>query len=639
MQLSTKHIRIETGFGLLAATIALSGAAIIPRWNPMIEYCVPGTACHIHKQVDPELFQWHQVQAKINADKLREKRKHKHRHFLEENLQDATDNFGDFTVGFAHTFAPKSSKEFLSLSAEARHQGWKLQAVQELPGYANWRKFAGGLSLLAVGGLAWSVGQLEVLQPKRDRREEIDEEFYIERHRKALEGEHSVIRAEIDWVSAAGHKELQAVYLGDDYDEMVQQEARELDERIAKQEAMQLQLTGTQTLDSINDPSDKLDGNGGAGILDGSSEKIGLEILDGLVGSRRSTLLVGGTGAGKSVTQAYILTNFFKRYPDAEVWALAQKNDSFCGLDRKKRVVLFDTFDPEPAIALIDHIHGIYDKRRKLPEHARVNLAPVRLILADWLSINKALETNKGDATIRGSKYLSKLTDIIFNGRELNCCLLVDLQSFNLAAIGLSADRNGRKNFNLVGLGNYSTDEFGSINESYGVLSNMIGDQNMVAEERERAMLKDEYKRLLPVSKSNQRPIIFTTLEPARVALLPNLMRYKVSSAAPSPEQPNPISASSPEYLNKILELEFDVKGDAWSSDRTAELSKDAKKVLSIIKNATKYPMAFSAIQNSRQWDNNKPKVEELKKFLYELLEVNKIKGDDKSGYAPRSPS
>jgi hypothetical protein len=60
---------------------------------------------------------------------------------------------------------------------------------------------------------------------------------------------------------------------------------------------------------------------------------------------------------------------------------------------------------------------------------------------------------NEEDESVRASKYLTKLADIIYNGRELNVCLLVDLQSYNLAAVGLKADRNSRKNFNLMGWG------------------------------------------------------------------------------------------------------------------------------------------------------------------------------------------
>ncbi|MBD1836143.1 hypothetical protein H6F61_26525 [Cyanobacteria bacterium FACHB-472] len=289
-------------------------------------------------------------------------------------------------------------------------------------------------------------------------------------------------------------------------------------------------------------------------VLNKDSETIGMAILDGLVGSRRSTLIVGSTGAGKSVTESYLLTKLQGRYPNAEIWAIAQKNDSFCGLDKKGRVILFDALDPSAALEGIDHIHSIYDKRRRLPEHARNDLQPVRLILADWLSINQALEELKNEELVRNSKYLTKLADIIYNGRELNVCLVVDLQSFNLAAIGMKADRNTRKNFNLVGLGNYSVDEFGSINESYGVLSNMIGNKDMAANEDERSALLATFKELKPISKDNQRPIIFTTLEPSRVALLPDLRHYKPGQSAPIK-----LEGYTPEYLNRILSLEFDI--------------------------------------------------------------------------------
>jgi hypothetical protein len=152
------------------------------------------------------------------------------------------------------------------------------------------------------------------------------------------------------------------------------------------------------------------------------------------------------------------------------------------------------------------------------------------LVLADWLSINQALEELKNDESVKASKYLTKLADIIYNGRELNVCLLVDLQSYNLAAVGLKADRNSRKNFNLIGLGNYSIDELGMVNESYGVLTNLIGDRYIVAEESERSALSAILKQLQPISKAHQRPIIFSGLSPAQLALLPDLRKYKANT-------------------------------------------------------------------------------------------------------------
>lgn len=101
--------------------------------------------------------------------------------------------------------------------------------------------------------------------------------------------------------------------------------------------------------------------------------------------------------------------------------------------------------------------------------------------------------------------------------------------------MGLKADRNSRKNFNLIGLGNYSVDELGMVNESYGVLTNLIGDRYIVAEESERAALNATFKQLQPISKQHRRPIIFSSLSPARLALLPDLRKYKTSKVSTKP--------------------------------------------------------------------------------------------------------
>jgi hypothetical protein len=277
-----------------------------------------------------------------------------------------------------------------------------------------------------------------------------------------------------------------------------------------------------------------------------TSGQAGLEILQALATSRRSTLLIGDTGAGKSVTQAYILNKLFELYPDAQVFGISQKADSFCGLAEQGRVTLFDPTEPEQALFLIHSIWLIYDQRRRLPESDRPGLPPVRLILADWLSINQALEDLNREEPVKTSKYLTKLADIIYNGRELNVCLLVDLQSYNLAAVGLKADRNSRKNFNLIGLGNYSVDELGMVNESYGVLVNLIGDRYIIAEESERAALNTTFKQLQPISKQHRRPIIFSSLSPARLALLPDLRSFKGSKVAATKQ---PVTTPQPTDL------------------------------------------------------------------------------------------
>lgn len=269
------------------------------------------------------------------------------------------------------------------------------------------------------------------------------------------------------------------------------------------------------------------------GLLAGAtSGQLGTEILEGLAVTRRSTLLIGDTGAGKSVTQAYLLIKLFELHPDAEVWVLSQKADSFCGLAEQGRRILFDPTDPESALELIQRIWTIYDKRRRLPESERPNLSPVRLLLCDWLSINQALEDLKSDDVVKASRYLSRLADLIYNGRELNVCLMVDLQSYNLAAVGLKADRNSRKNFNLVGLGNRSVDPKGMVTESYGVLDNLISDHYIVSSESERSALRASLEQLQPLSRQSQQPIIFSGSTPPQLALLPDLRKFKTLKVA-----------------------------------------------------------------------------------------------------------
>ena len=81
-------------------------------------------------------------------------------------------------------------------------------------------------------------------------------------------------------------------------------------------------------------------------------------------------------------------------------------------------------------------------------------------------------------------------------------------------------------------------DELGMVNESYGVLTNLIGDRYIVADESERSALNATFKQLQPLSKANQRPIIFCGLSPARLALLPDLRKFKDSTVSTLAKRP-----------------------------------------------------------------------------------------------------
>ena len=602
MNIPTKYIKLETGLGLLAITIGLCGVAIIPRWSNQIEYCVPRTDCRITKAVDPELFQWHQAQALATAEKLKQKElarakaKRKPTKWgatianISDTWEETSDLVDEAVIGAKNTFSPKSSKEFLRLTAEARRKGWQLEVVQSLPGYADWRKAAGGVSLLTVSVAAWLMGQLEILQQKRDRREELDEQFALEKHQKALTGEAKVVHAEIEWQTSKDQKALDQYYMGDAYEDYVDAELRAIDGDINRQEAMQGQLTGN-TLDQTNDPSDKINyktepkfaigASETAKKLDKSEDTV-WRILFSVISSRLSSLLIGTTGAGKSVFQCAWIIELARKSPDLEIYAVVQKQD-YPVVIPDNRVAYFDQDDPTAALFQIATVWGIYDKRRRNLRSYKASdkLTPVKLILGDWLSVAAALSDLNNVEAVKASKWLSRVRDIALNGRATNVSLIADLQSFNIEALGIKADVNIRKNFNIFGLGNYSIDDDGTVNDSYGVLENMIANHYLVPDEELRALLKAEYKKLKSTSRSNNRPIMFCSLDPMTISLMPDLRHYENHKlSAGNGENLTDVRAR----LEGLLQKEDSAHTPAQPEQTIPKLSPVAEKILKWLK-------------------------------------------------------
>lgn len=294
------------------------------------------------------------------------------------------------------------------------------------------------------------------------------------------------------------------------------------------------QLTGTQTLDGINNPSDKVDSSSASAIESATlarllhpSETKAIAILKQVAGSRLSLLLIAGSGGGKTVTQAALISLLLEKCPDTEFWVISQKNDSYCGLREKGRVLLFEITNLKATLDRIHHVWEIYDTRRRKKENERASMSPVRLLLADWLSINSALQEMAFHPDVKASNYLVELCDIGLNGRDFNVGFWADLQSFYLLAIGMKADSNIRQNFNLIGLGNYYTDEFGFVNDSYGVLANMISTHSIIENKEVRQALLVEFNELKPISKQHERPIMLSTLEPPTVCLQADVRHYQ----------------------------------------------------------------------------------------------------------------
>lgn len=257
-------------------------------------------------------------------------------------------------------------------------------------------------------------------------------------------------------------------------------------------------------------------------------------MLDEIVSSKRSTVAAAPSGTGKSVSRAYVLSQFNQKYPDGEIYVISQKNDSFQGLREAGRLQVFDIMNPAAAFEQLKIVFDVFDDRRKALEGDRgaFDSKPVRLLIDDWHSIYDS---------IKGTEYYKKelkqlLSTIVTVGREMNVCLWIDTQSYNLASLGLAEDANIRLSLNITCQGYSFVDSEGMLQGDYAMISNLLANRYLVPEGAD--LLKTQYEQLKAQSKAQKTPVIFTSVGRPRLALLPDLRAYKPGLIQPSQAQP-----------------------------------------------------------------------------------------------------
>ena len=246
------------------------------------------------------------------------------------------------------------------------------------------------------------------------------------------------------------------------------------------------------------------------------------QALDEIVVTDISTVFASATGTGKSVSEAYILDRLFARHPQIEAWVVAQKNDSFCGLREKGRTSVFDPVDPLASFGAIDEVYEIFNKRRQLPESARSAFKnqPVRLILSDWHSI---WDTVKDEKWYK-AKQSKKLSTLVTVGREMNVCLIVDTQSYNVASLGITEDANIRSNLNILCQGYSWVDEEGRTRGDWNMITNLLKNRYLVPTNSDRLM--EDLEHLKTKSNEQRTPVIFSSIG-NKLQLLPDLTGFK----------------------------------------------------------------------------------------------------------------
>ncbi|MDZ8240119.1 MAG: hypothetical protein RMZ69_23705 [Nostoc sp. ChiQUE01a] len=382
-------------------------------------------------------------------------------------------------------------------------------------------------------------------------------------------------------------------------------------------------LQGSQTLQGTIDPNDKVTGDEQGAIAPGAtptgdylhpSEPLALNTLQALARADSSTALVAAPGSGKSVTLNYLIGKILADCPNADIWVISAKNDSFCGLREKERVIVFDGENPDLAKDVIDSFYLSYKLRKQLPESKRESLPPLILILDDWLVIADSLSKLYSDWN-----YGSKLLDVLLIGREFNTKFIASLQSFNLAALGIEKmDAQTRMCLNLLLLGNRYIKN-GREQESYGVLELILNRGDIIPGKQEREQIKSKYQSVKAVSYQNFRPVMIASVGGFVVALMPKLSN-----------QVNAI-ADEQEYLDRVFDLEFNLT--AAHHPQPKPLSEVAKKIYEYFQNVkNKTPKTLRDLKKADRLSGYSD--QELLDGLSELVKRENINSDGNGSYS-----
>lgn len=329
-----------------------------------------------------------------------------------------------------------------------------------------------------------------------------------------------------------------------------------------------------------------------------SAKQVGESIIGSMIHSDKSILIASGTGTGKTTTERYYLKEFMAKNPNAEIYALLNKNDILHGVNPERRMV----FEPEhigeqPLEDILKPLYDVYQiylTRKALPESERKRLKdskPVRCILGDWFATYQELDSRlKGDDF---KKVLSMLRGIITVGRDSGVGLIVDTQSVALSSLGLAEDASIRQSLDIYGQGFVFTEE----GQEKGELKTIerLFTNPTICSASERLAIQAEYSFLSDCIKKGtlKQPIIFTNVGSIpRIGIVPDLSE----EAETFTQEP--------------------------STKVTIKLSNEASKVLAFIRRTERVIVSPRDLAQSYKVKGERFATEEIKRWLNELVEA-----------------
>ena len=294
------------------------------------------------------------------------------------------------------------------------------------------------------------------------------------------------------------------------------------------------------------------------------------KILNSLAGIQTSIFMAAPTRAGKTYTLYKWLKDTLFTFSKADIYVISQKKESYCGLDEKGRVDIFDPMNPMESLANLVKVYEILQKRKgsKFEDGMYDNL-PVKLILEDWFASLEILQQKSNSKIWDWARPM--LSMIVTVGGQYNVGYYICTQTFNIEGSGVS-DSNIRLNLALIAQGLVRTNNKGQQQGNYGVLQQMIGNPSIVPDKKDRDRLSEQLRFLIEASEKEQTPIIFSAIGEPILGLMPHIQRNINSNTVELPnDNPFKLTADDRTYEQKLWDMEFNLSGISAYPDTPRE--------------------------------------------------------------------
>ncbi|WP_017714736.1 FtsK/SpoIIIE domain-containing protein [Kamptonema formosum] len=249
-----------------------------------------------------------------------------------------------------------------------------------------------------------------------------------------------------------------------------------------------------------------------------------VDIVAELAGLSSHLLLATRTGAGKSTLLKAVVAKILETRKGAEFVILDPKTTDWLGLQRLSGVVTYlpsgESESVELAEAAVLRVFETLGRRKEQQQKALMagvtgpKFHPLFLIVDEWFSLYDRLKRLKRPAT------QGWLNEIVAQGRELDCHVVLVSQSHNVEEIGFS--RSMRRSFEFCCLGATAA--------SFEPLIAAVNDANLFASRADRDRLGEELQQAIAMAGGSR--VCLSTLGTPKIAILPNLSwAHKVSVA------------------------------------------------------------------------------------------------------------